>query len=93
MTDCDGILPRIENKYGAREWNGIALGSVWDEKIAGTNGVSIALSSDRGFTISGDEHFYRCCQTNSDPSLNVGQVRFMRHRISANQQEIDREVS
>ena len=61
ITDADGVLVRLEaaeDGDGARDWNGIALGSCWDERIAGTNGVSMALRTKRVFTISGADHFY-----------------------------------
>jgi len=58
ITDRDGILVRLESKDAGADWNGIALGSVWDERIAGTNGVSMALAEGRDFTVRGKDHFY-----------------------------------
>ncbi|GAA3868092.1 sigma-54-dependent transcriptional regulator EatR [Celeribacter arenosi] len=58
VTDRDGILVRLESKDAGEDWNGIALGSVWDERIAGTNGVSMALAEGRDFTVRGKDHFY-----------------------------------
>ena len=58
ITDRDGILVRLESKEAGSDWNGIALGSVWDERIAGTNGVSMALAEGRDFTVRGTEHYY-----------------------------------
>lgn len=58
ITDNDGILVRLENKAAEADWNGIALGSVWDERIAGTNGVSMALAEGRDFTVRGSDHYY-----------------------------------
>lgn len=58
VTDIDGILVRLENNESEADWNGIALGSVWDERTAGTNGVSMALAEGREFTVRGKDHFY-----------------------------------
>ncbi|MEM1361854.1 MAG: helix-turn-helix domain-containing protein [Pseudomonadota bacterium] len=58
VTDKDGILVRLECDGDEVDWNGIALGSVWDERVAGTSGVSMALSEGREFTVRGKEHFY-----------------------------------
>ena len=61
IADADGILVRREGKAAEQsdyESNGIALGSCWDERLAGTNGVSMALDHDRPFTVRGNEHFF-----------------------------------
>lgn len=61
VTDENGILVRLDSKNskrGAEDWNGIALGSCWDERIAGTNGVAMALLEGRAFTVRGKEHFF-----------------------------------
>lgn len=58
VTDKDGIVVRLEWDGTEADWNGIALGSVWDERVAGTSGVSMALSEGREFTVRGKEHFY-----------------------------------
>ncbi|MCK0139863.1 sigma 54-interacting transcriptional regulator [Aliiroseovarius sp. F47248L] len=58
ITDKDGILVRLESKNAGEPWNGIALGSVWDERIAGTNGVSMALAEGRDITVRGTDHYY-----------------------------------
>ena len=58
MTDKDGILVRLEVKGAETEWNGIAVGSVWDERVAGTNGVSMALAEGQEVTVKGSDHFY-----------------------------------
>lgn len=61
VTDAEGVLVRLETAspdQGVEDWNGIALGSCWDERIAGTNGVSMALRSQRAFTVRGADHFY-----------------------------------
>ena len=58
ITDKEGILVRLESKEAEQDWNGIGIGSVWDERIAGTNGVSMALTEERAFTVRSGEHFY-----------------------------------
>ena len=58
LTDADGILVRLETSGAEVEWNGIAVGSIWDERVAGTNGVSMALSEEQEVTVSGKDHFY-----------------------------------
>ena len=58
MTDKDGILVRLESKDADKSWNGIALVSVWDERVAGTNGVSMALSEGRSFAVRGSDHYF-----------------------------------
>lgn len=58
VTDADGILVRLETQDPGTDWNGIAIGSVWDERLAGTNGVSMALSEGREVTVRGGEHYY-----------------------------------
>ncbi|MDB6176325.1 sigma 54-interacting transcriptional regulator [Paracoccus sp. Z330] len=61
VTDAEGVLIRLEtgtDSNGPEEWNGISLGSCWDERIAGTNGVSMALRSGHAFTVRGADHFY-----------------------------------
>ena len=58
ITDKDGILVRLEVKGAEEEWNGIALGSVWDERVAGTNAVSMALAEGQEVTVKGSDHFY-----------------------------------
>lgn len=61
VTDAEGVLVRLETAdpdRGAENWHGIGLGSCWDERVAGTNGVSMALRSGRAFTVGGADHFY-----------------------------------
>ena len=61
VSDADGVLVRIEGDDSGRsefEPYGIALGSCWDERVAGTNGVTIAMSHNKAFTVRGNEHFF-----------------------------------
>lgn len=61
VTDADGVLVRLEtgrSESSTGEWNGIALGSCWDERIAGTNGVSMALRTGQAVTVRGVDHYY-----------------------------------
>lgn len=61
VTDTDGVLVRLEGTDNGRaifEQNGIALGSVWDERVAGTNGVSMALAEGAAFTVRGPDHYF-----------------------------------
>lgn len=61
VTDTDGVLVRLEGKESGRdlfEQKGIALGSVWDERVAGTNGVSMALSEGAACTVRGQDHYF-----------------------------------
>ncbi|MFC2967515.1 sigma-54-dependent Fis family transcriptional regulator [Acidimangrovimonas pyrenivorans] len=37
---------------------GIVAGSCWDERVAGTNGIQMALTTREPFTVRGDEHFF-----------------------------------
>lgn len=61
VTDADGVSVRIEHSgatSGSDGWNGIALGSCWDERVAGTNGVSMALRTGHAVTVRGADHYF-----------------------------------
>ena len=61
VTDADGVTVRIEHSgttSGSDGWNGIALGSCWDERVAGTNGVSMALRTGHAITVRGADHYF-----------------------------------
>lgn len=61
VTDADGVSVRIEHSgatSGSDGWNGIAVGSCWDERVAGTNGVSMALRTGHAVTVRGAEHYF-----------------------------------
>lgn len=65
LTDTDGVLLRLEGPENGRtifEQNGIAFGSCWDERVAGTNGVSMALSEGKAFTVRGQDHYFSLLQ-------------------------------
>ncbi|RLL62967.1 sigma-54-dependent Fis family transcriptional regulator [Paenirhodobacter hankyongi] len=62
VTDRDQILLDIYCRDADREAfesRGVAPGSNWDERIAGTNGVSMASLGRRAVTVRGSEHFYQ----------------------------------
>ncbi|RWR48239.1 hypothetical protein EOW65_09940 [Sinirhodobacter ferrireducens] len=62
VTDRDQILLDIYCRDADRdafESRGVAPGSNWDERIAGTNGVSMASLGRRAVTVRGREHFYQ----------------------------------
>ncbi|SNT73943.1 sigma-54-dependent Fis family transcriptional regulator [Paracoccus seriniphilus] len=62
ITDPEGIA--IETHTGRAENDllrkaGIVPGSCWSEKLAGTNGVSLALKEQTIFTVCGKDHYFR----------------------------------
>lgn len=62
VTDRDQILLDIYCRDADRdafESRGVAPGSNWDERIAGTNGVSMASLGRCAVTVRGSEHFYQ----------------------------------
>ncbi|MEM7044175.1 MAG: hypothetical protein AAF543_15305, partial [Pseudomonadota bacterium] len=61
LSDTDRILVRVESKDNDQslfERYGIALGSCWNEKVAGTNGVAIAMAQSQAFTVCGADHYF-----------------------------------
>ena len=63
VTDAEGVVVRFESQSfnkEAFESNGIGLGSCWDERIAGTNGVSVAMAAGDVVTVRGEQHFHKC---------------------------------
>ncbi|MEM9439554.1 MAG: hypothetical protein AAGA73_03835, partial [Pseudomonadota bacterium] len=61
LSDTDCILVRVESKDSNRsvfERYGIALGSCWNEKLAGTNGVAIAMAQSEAYTVCGADHYF-----------------------------------
>jgi transcriptional regulator of acetoin/glycerol metabolism len=62
VTDAEAVVVRFESQSFLRdafEANGISLGSCWDERTAGTNGVSMALMLEDAITVRGREHFHK----------------------------------
>lgn len=63
ITDADGIVIESYAPEGMEtefQRSGLVRGAVWDERVAGTNGISMSLHSGRVLTVLGDEHFYNC---------------------------------
>lgn len=63
VTDSEGVVLESYAPEGAEaefQRSGLAVGGIWNEKLAGTNGVSLALEAGRVLTISGSDHFYSC---------------------------------
>lgn len=61
IGDADGVLVRIESKYkdGSEDRHySVSLGSCWDERLAGTNGLALAMTQNETLTVRGDEHFF-----------------------------------
>lgn len=66
VTDPDSIVMEIFSQPSVEAVlakAGITLGSCWSEKLAGTNGVSIALAQDKAFTARGADHYLRNLRT------------------------------
>lgn len=62
VTDVDRIVvDLVQNPaYTAHDvGERIALGSCWNERVAGTNGVHMGLVSGRPFTVRGADHYYK----------------------------------
>lgn len=61
LTDVNGVTvvfngkDRFDNKLKS---TGIYLGSVWQEKISGTNAVGVCIAEKMPVTVHRDEHFY-----------------------------------
>jgi len=63
ITDSSGIVveaytPDADTTDFSRF--GIAIGGVWNERIAGTNGIAMALQTERVLTVRGSDHYFRC---------------------------------
>lgn len=62
VADRDQILLDLyctEANRDVFESRGVAPGSNWDERIAGTNGLSMSSFCGRAVTVRGGEHFYQ----------------------------------
>ncbi|MGH1414138.1 MAG: sigma-54-dependent Fis family transcriptional regulator [Pelagimonas sp.] len=63
ITDADGIVIESYAPEGLKmefQRSGLVRGGVWDERVAGTNGIAMSLHSGRVLTVFGEEHFYNC---------------------------------
>ena len=62
LTDCDSIVVDVfarPPEEAALSQAGISLGSCWSEKLAGTNGVALAMDKGKAFTARGADHYLR----------------------------------
>lgn len=63
VSDADGVIIESYVPGGMEhEFNrsGLVRGGIWDERIAGTNGIAMALQTGRVLTVRGGEHFFSC---------------------------------
>ena len=63
ITDAEGIVIESFAPEGLEaefHRSGLVIGGVWDERVAGTNGISLSMQCGRVVTVRGDDHFYRC---------------------------------
>lgn len=94
LSDSDRIVVNLVQSHGYMSrgsTDGIALGSCWDEKIAGTNGVHMGLLSGRPFTVRGADHYYKALESfacTSVPILDADEVPIASLTLSS----IDRRV-
>ncbi|MBA83226.1 sigma-54-dependent Fis family transcriptional regulator [Thalassobius sp. S69A] len=63
VSDAEGVVLECYAPEGTEtefQRHGLTVGGIWNERLAGTNGISIALESGNVVTVSGEDHFYRC---------------------------------
>lgn len=63
ITDVDGIVIESYAPEGMEaefQRGGLVHGAVWDERVAGTNGIAMSMQTGRVLTVHGQEHFYNC---------------------------------
>ena len=63
IADSDGIVIESYAPDGLEaefQRSGLVKGAMWDERVAGTNGISLSMQSGRVVTVRGDDHFYNC---------------------------------
>lgn len=63
IADSDGIVIESYAPEGLEaefQRSGLVKGGMWDERVAGTNGISLAMQSKRVVTVRGEDHFYNC---------------------------------
>jgi len=63
ITDSSGIVveaytPDADTSDFSRF--GLAIGGMLDERVAGTNGITMALQTQRVLTVQGSDHYFRC---------------------------------
>lgn len=61
VADTDKIILELSGPLTGEpefEERGIALGSIWNEGSAGTNGVAMALDIEAAFIVRGNEHYF-----------------------------------
>ncbi|MDC0660548.1 helix-turn-helix domain-containing protein [Leisingera sp. SS27] len=63
VSDADGIVIESYIPEGLEaefQRSGLAVGGLWDERVAGTNGIDLASKSGRAVTVTGKDHFHSC---------------------------------
>ncbi len=63
ISDSDGIVIESYSPEGLEaefQRSGLVKGGMWDERIAGTSGISLSMQSGRVVTVRGEDHFYNC---------------------------------
>lgn len=63
ISDADGIVVESYAPEGLEaefQRSGLVEGGAWDERIAGTNGISLSMQTRRVVTVRGEDHFYNC---------------------------------
>mgnify|MGYP001950545381 CR=1 FL=1 len=63
ISDADGIVIESYAPEGLEaefQRSGLVEGAAWDERIAGTNGISLSMQTGRVVTVRGKDHFYNC---------------------------------
>lgn len=63
ISDSDGIVVESYAPEGLEaefQRSGLVEGGAWDERIAGTNGISLSMQTGRVVTVRGEDHFYNC---------------------------------
>lgn len=63
VSDAEGVILESyvpEGNEAEFQRYGLTTGGIWNEQLAGTNGISIALTAGRVVTVSGEDHFFRC---------------------------------
>lgn len=59
ITDSSGVVVEAYTPDAdATDFSrfGIAIGGIWNERVAGTNGIAMALQTERVLTVQGSDH-------------------------------------